>query len=723
MRILIQNYKTGELSLESIPTPTVGAGTARVEVAASVISAGTERMVVDLAKKSYLGKARSRPDLLRQVIDKVRQEGLASTIEKVRAKLETPVPLGYSCAGTIVEAAPGFPHGVGTRVACGGAGVASHAEFNIVPKNLMAPISDAVSFDAAAYVTVGSIALQGVRQADVRLGERIGVIGLGLIGQLTVQILKASGCDVLGSDLDAWKLDRGTDSGADRVCTPEEFAAAANEFTNGVGLDAVIVTASTSSSAPIESAGEAARQRGRVVSVGLTGLAIPRDLYYYKELELRMSQAYGPGRHDPAYEQDGIDYPIAYVRWTEQRNFGAFLRLVEQGAVDPRKLTTHTYDFDKALDAYELITAKEPQNYLGIVLRYDGADRDTARVEAGPRQDSAAAESQSMGMRSGTGHGVVGIGAIGAGGFAKSVLYPYLKKRKDVDLLTVVTRGGLSAVDAAKRFGFKRASTDVDEMLGNPAISAVIIATPHASHAELIQRSVEAGKHVFVEKPLAISTEQLDQLAAVGREGPVIQVGFNRRFSPFAARARTAIGGRTCTLVYRVNAGPIPKEHWIHDPAVGGGRVIGEVCHFLDFCSYVTDSVPRTVIATKSGHTTTHDDLTITLTYENGSVATIVYSALGNPRLPKERIEGFGHELAFTIDNFRRMELLAGKRRETFRVRGRGGKGFAEEIDAFMASVATGTPAIPLEDAITTTRTTLAALRSLEAAAPVGIGS
>jgi len=700
MRQLRQNYDTGRMEISNVPASASSIRDAQVKTTATLISAGTEKMVVDLAKKSALGKARARPDLTRQVFDKITQEGLWSTIEKVRTKLETPIPLGYSAAGIVTEA--GSQSGVvsGDRVACGGAGVANHAEYNIVPRNLMVSIPDAVSDEDASFVTVGAIALQGVRQAAPTIGERIGVIGLGLIGQLTVQILRANGCDVLGTDIDPWKIELALQTGADAAVNPDAFVAEAKKFTDGYGFDAVIITASTKSDQPIRDAGLSSRRKGRVVSVGLTNLDVPRDLYYYKELDLRLSHAYGPGRHDPLYEQKGIDYPFEYVRWTEQRNFKAFLRLVETGAVTPQKLITHRFAFENAIDAYELIT-KNNEKYLGIILQYPqsasnaGAPARTISIAGNPVP---------------TAH--INLSVVGTGGFAKSVLLPRLRKRKDISRVTASSRTGMSARHAAVKFGFAQASTDYTETIESDSANAVVIATRHNSHGSLVAQAFEAKKHAFVEKPLAIDRDSLDRIVDAYNGATIVQVGFNRRFSSHAQEAQQAVAGRQAYLTYRVNAGEIPEDSWIHDPEIGGGRIIGEVCHFIDTASYIFGSSPLSVVTVGVPHRRTHDDLTLTISYDNGSVATIVYVAKGSPRLGKELIEVFADGVAVSIDNFRKTVVYSGNKRIVHKTRSQD-KGFDQELDAFFASIKSGTPAIPFGSLVATTKVTFAAVESL----------
>lgn len=699
MKQLQQSYNNGRTTLESVPLHQPGRCEAQVKTVTSLVSAGTEKMVVDIAHKSALGKARARPDLAKQVWDRVRQEGLWTTVEKVRTKLDTPIPLGSSASGVVTSSGAQAGVQIGSRVACGGAGVANHAEYNVVPRNLMVPIPESVSFEDASFVTIGAIALQGVRQVAPTIGERVAVIGLGLIGQLTVQILKANGCDVLGTDIDPWKLDLAQELGADEAVLPDAFVSAGKQLSRNRGVDAVIITAATQSEQPINDAGHVSRRKGRVVSVGITNLNVPRDLYYYKELELRLSHAYGPGRHDPLYEQKGIDYPFEYVRWTEQRNFEAFLRLVETGKVTPSRLVTHRFVFEDAVSAYEMLTSGE-EKYLGILLTYS-----TAVEESPPRATITVAQSP-------TRQKDVALGVIGTGGFAKSVLLPRIKKRSDITRSVAASRSGLSARHAAEKYQFNTASTDYEEVIKSDEVDAVVVATRHNSHAWLVRDGIAHGKHIFVEKPLAIDEDGLRQVIEEYHGQAVLQVGFNRRFSSHAAKAKGAIGGRQALLSYRVNAGEAPADSWLHDPEIGGGRIIGEVCHFIDFASFVLDADPLRVSTTRVSQRNTHDDVSITLTYDNGSVATILYLAKGNARLPKEYIEIFAEDTAASVDNFQKTTIHTGPKKSIHKTRGQD-KGFDQELDAFFYSIRAGESAIPFESLVGTTRATFAAVESI----------
>jgi predicted dehydrogenase len=716
MKQIIQSYRTGELWLADVPSPAVKSGGVVVQTAASLVSAGTERMIVELAKKSLLGKAQARPDLVRKVIDKIKTEGFGPTMTKVFAKLDTPIPLGYSAAGTVAEAGGQSGLRAGDRVACAGAGYATHAEYNFVPKNLCVRLPDAVTFEDASYATLGSIALQGVRQADLRLGESVAVIGLGLLGLLTVQLLKASGCRVVGSDLDPAKCALAKELGADDAVT-DGFAEATAALTDGYGVDAAIITAATKSNEPIEAAAEVCRPKGRVVVVGLVGMDVPRDPFYKKELDLRLSMSYGPGRYDPGYEEGGHDYPYAYVRWTEQRNIQAFLDLVAAGKVTPSKLTTHRFSIDDALRAYDLLEGKTQERYLGIVIDYPRptlATQPPRRVEL-PRAVPSA--------------GRLGVGFIGAGNFAKSVLLPAISRQTDVTLTGLCTATGMSAVETGKKQGFAFATTSIDELLADPATQAVFVATQHHTHAAFLERALAAGKHVFVEKPLCTTSEELSRIEelvqSLPQPGPCLMVGFNRRFSTHAVAIHEAFAARSTPLVvnYRVNAGVAPPDSWVQDPDRGGGRVIGEVCHFVDLAEFLIGSVPQTVhaasIRSDDRRIVAEDSIVITLTYADGSLATIQYLAHGSTQVPKERGEVCADGVTAILDNYRQTTFHGATHRP---VKGGQDKGFDAEIAAFFAAVRGGGGwPIPFASLVRTTRITFAILESLRAGMPVGI--
>jgi predicted dehydrogenase/threonine dehydrogenase-like Zn-dependent dehydrogenase len=709
---VLQHVRSRRLEVADLPEPGPRAGGVLVRNTASLISAGTEKMITDFAGKSMVGKARERPDLVRQVMDKVRKDGLAPTVQTVLSKLDQPIPLGYSCAGIVEAAGRGAEEfAVGDRVACAGMGYASHADVVFVPRNLAVRVPDGVSLEDAAYVTVGAIALQGVRIQAPLLGESVAVIGLGVLGQLAVQILRASGCRVLGIDLDPAKVQLARELGAEAaVLRTDDVAAAVSVFTGGRGMDGVLIAAATSSNDPVELAGEIARDRAVVTMVGATGMEVPRKPYYEKELQLRLSRSYGPGRYDPEYEEKGRDYPIGYVRWTERRNMEEFLRLVATGQVQPSALTTHRFPIERAEEAYTLIGGGgEP--FAGVMLTY--AERTAPAVRTLHLKPAA--------PRAGT----LGVGFVGAGNFARAVLLPRFEKAAGAALVGVSTSTGMNARSAGERFGFRYATTDTAALLGDADVHAVVVATRHASHARLSADALRAGKAVFVEKPLALDEEGLQEvLAAQAETGGVLTVGFNRRFSPLAAEVKRAFApGLPLAITYRVNAGPIPRDHWIHDPVEGGGRIIGEVCHFVDLCQFLAGDLPVEAFAHAVGGPEggLHDTVAITLRFAGGSVATIAYFATGDKSFAKERVEVFGAGTLAVLDDFREVEISRGGKRKKTRKMSQD-KGFDEEVAAFVAAArGGGTLPIPLADLVATTRATFAIEESLRTGRPAEI--
>ncbi|MEW6125799.1 MAG: bi-domain-containing oxidoreductase [Acidobacteriota bacterium] len=716
MKQVVQNYRTGELTVEELPPPALKAGGLLIRTACSLISAGTERTIVETAQSSLVGKARSRPDLVRQVFDTLKREGIRSTYEKVTAKLNQIKALGYSASGTVIavgENVNGFQ--VGDRVACAGAGYASHAEVLFVPQNLCCKLPDAASFESACYTTVGAIAMQGIRQADVRLGEAVAVIGLGLIGQLTVQMLKAAGCRVLGFDIDPLAGELAKKSGADFVAATEEGVRTACQIlTEGRGVDSIIITASTKSDAPVELAADLARDRARIVAVGLIGMNIPRNAYYLKELEVRLSRSYGPGRYDPEYEEKGNDYPIAYVRWTERRNMEAFVQLIAEGKVKTDLLTTHRFSVAQAMDAYELITNKGGERYCGIVLEYPQAE-----IASGKVVKTSHAKK--------TSEGALGVSFIGAGSFARGVLLPIVKRAAKVQLEGVATATGINAKNTAEMFGFVYSTTDADEILNNEKSEALFIATRHDSHADLATRALRQNKAVFVEKPLATTLEGLREVILAAREtAGVLTVGYNRRFAPLAVDLKKHFANRAgvLTVLYRVNAGQVPAEHWTHDATEGGGRIIGEVCHFVDFVQFITDALPVQVSAALVPQKRTagfvDDSVTVSMTMSDGSVASIVYTASGSKAVAKERVEIFGEREVAILDDFKKAEIISD--RKTIKLGGSAqDKGHAAEIAAFL-DAAHGKTALPIS-LESLTATSLACLAIIESAKQASVCS
>lgn len=715
MKQVLQNFRSGVLKIDEVPETICKSGGVLVRNVASLISAGTEKMAVDLAQKSLVGKAKERPDLVRQVINKVQKDGLASTFRTVMARLDTPLALGYSCAGIVREvgrSAEEFQ--VGDRVACAGMNYASHAETVFVPQNLAVRIPGNVSFEAASFVTLGAIAMQGMRTAEVKLGESVAVIGLGLLGQLAVMLLKSAGCRVIGIDLDSSKLNLAREHGAEAaVLRHDDVEGAIAQFTNGYGADSVVITAAADSNDPIELAGMIARDRAIVSMVGAVGMDIPRKIYYEKELQLRLSRSYGPGRYDSQYEEQGIDYPISYVRWTERRNMEEFLRLISTGAVNLNRLITHRFNIAEAEQAYDIITGKNQQPYLGIVLTYaeEEARRHNSNIVVLREARTVAAAD------------AVNLGIIGAGNFAKAVLLPRLAKLSHLKLIGIATATGRNAKAIGDQYGFGFCTSDYRELLGSDNINTVLIATRHESHARMTVEALQAGKTVYVEKPLAISKEQLDEVSeSVAHTKGRVMVGFNRRFSSLAVTLKEGFSNTGALAVtYRVNAGAIPKESWIQNDE-GGGRIVGEVCHFADFLQFLTGADPTEVFAfAASTGNGLNDTLSIVIRFSDGSTGNINYFANGDKSFPKERVEVYGGGRVAVLDDFRILEIWNnGKRKVTKKLQQ--DKGFDQELAAFVEAVRKGAEMpISYRSLALTTLTTLQIEESLKTGQPQAV--
>jgi predicted dehydrogenase/threonine dehydrogenase-like Zn-dependent dehydrogenase len=706
---VLQNRKAGRPFVGEVPVPALQRGRVLVRTVASLISAGTERAAVELVSKGLVQEARQRPDLVKAVVSKVRNEGLINTLTAMREKMAASQALGYSAAGVVTAVADDVTEfQIGDRVACAGVGFASHAEVLSVPKNLCVHLPDDVSFQNGAYGTLGAIALQGVRLAEPTLGESVVVIGLGLVGQLTVQLLKANGCRVFGLDLDSARVALARELGADHAEISSDAAPnAIHTWTKGRGADAVLITAATDSNQPVELAAKVSRLKGRVIIVGMTGLDIPRAPFFSRELKLMISMSYGPGRYDPDYEEKGHDYPFAYVRWTEQRNIESFLQLVADQRVNVERLTTHRFRIADAEHAYQLISGAATEPYLGVLLNYD------AEAELKTRITLNAATKPRKSEKS------IVLGVIGAGGYLPAMLLPHFKT-EGVEFRSIATASGISAHDVGKRFGFAEAVSSADEVLDNADVNLVVIGTRHDLHAELARKALERNKNVFVEKPLALNDEQLDQVleAAVHSTGR-LTVGFNRRFSPLAQQAKSLFGNRDTPLsiLYRVNAGHIPKEHWTQDPLEGGGRIVGEVCHFVDLMQFLTGSLPVSVFAecvsARSADVVDADSVFITLRFADGSNGSIAYLSEGDKGLPKERVEIFGSRKTFVLDDFRSGIGYAsgGPKEFSLKVQDKGQRG---QVQRICAAVLEGGPApIDLTDLAATTRATFRILDSL----------
>ena len=686
-----------------------------VRTSASLISAGTDRAVVGLAKKGYIGKALARPDLVRRVLRKVKNDGLTAAFKAVSNVIAEPQTLGYSLVGEVLGVGSRVEGvAVGDRVACAGAGHANHAEIVSIPGNLFVPVPKGVADEDAAYVTLGAIAMHGLRQANQQLGATVMVVGLGLVGQITLQLCRAAGIKVIGLDLDQAKLDLAREQCAVIAAKPDApgLAADIQAATNGHGVDAVLLTVgSRESGALFEMIAPHCRDRARVVVVGDVKMDISRSVYFKKELEILQSRSYGPGRYDPDYEDKGRDYPIGYVRWTERRNMAAFMDLLAAGQIDMQALTTHRFPVDKADEAYDLVSGVKSEFTVGIVLTYG------AKGEIGV----APAETPMPAVRKKT-TGKVGLGVIGAGNFAKSVLVPALTATGGFEVRGVVSATGLSAEGMKNNTGAAYAVTDAKAVFEDEEVDAVVIATRHDSHGRYVLEALERGKHVFVEKPLCLNRGELEKIEAAAKTSKgMLMVGFNRRFSPYIAAVNDHFRGRKepLAMIYRVNAGRISKDHaaaWVHDPDVGGGRIIGEVCHFIDTMQALTGAHPVDLHAIglnpRQSGLVADDVITLSISFDDGSLGTVHYFSNGNNSFPKERLEVFGQEKIAVIDDWRSLELIAGGKSNS-RTSATMQKGYAEEADAFLDACQTGEAPVPVQALIETTLVTLLAVEDL----------
>ncbi|MDA9125401.1 bi-domain-containing oxidoreductase [Flavobacteriaceae bacterium] len=711
MKQVIQNFKTGELYVDDVPMPHLSKGMVLVENKFSLISAGTERGTVKVGKASLFGKAKQRPDLVAQVFQNIKKEGLKATIDKVKTKLDSLKALGYSTSGVVMASMD--TNGVfkpGDRVACAGQDYASHSEVVGIPQNLMVKIPDSVSFEEASFTTLGAIALQGVRQANPTLGESICVIGLGLLGQITTQLLKANGCKVFGIDLSPDLIKLAKENGVEEALLRNDpnLLTAIENFTNGYGFDKVIITAATTSNDPIELSAIITRKKGQVVVVGAIKMDIPRDPdFYRKELELKMSCSYGPGRYDVNYEENGNDYPFAYVRWTEQRNMQAFLNLISQGHINLKALITHVFDVSDAEKAYEIVLGKVQEPHIGILLKYSkNKDKNITKykISSQPIKD-------------------LNVGVIGAGSFAQSYLIPFAKSF-GASLDTVVTSKGITSKNVAQKFGFNNSSSDAKDVFSNPEINTVFIATPHNSHAEYVLQALKSDKNVFVEKPLAMNYNELEIVTkAFEKSTSKLMVGFNRRFAPVSIAIKKEFKniGEPKVINIRVNAGFIPKEHWTQNDSLGGGRVIGEMCHFIDLMQFFTESEPVKVYAecieTPNTKLKPDDNIAIIVKFKNGSIGNLTYLANGCKSLPKEQIEIFSGGKTGRIHDFRSGEIHKNNKITKLKL---DGKGHRQEVQEFMNSLTNGKtePPISFDSIRLTTLATFKILDSISTGLP-----
>lgn len=705
MNQLIQNFKTGDLYVGNVPPPALKYEGVLVKNHFSLISAGTERSTVATAQANLVGKAQQRPDLVKQVFDSVKKEGLKSTYEKVMTKLDSLKTLGYSSAGVVIQSnCKEFQ--IGERVACAGQDYASHAEVIFTPKNLVAKIPDNVSFEEAAFTTVAAIAMQGVRQADVRLGENIVVIGLGLIGQITVQLLKAAGCNVIGLDINPTLLENAkTLSNCDftGISNGDSLNLVSN-VTNGIGADSVIITAATKSSEPIQNAIQMTRKKGTVVVVGTVGMDIPRSPFYEKELSLKISCSYGPGRYDSNYEEQGKDYPVAYVRWTENRNMQSYLNLVGNGKLNIKNLITHTFDIGKAVEAYEFVLGKKEEFFLGILLRYTPKDsyEKTIKININPNPSK----------------NNLNIGFIGAGSFAQKLLLPFVKEF-GVNLNNVCTATGVGAKSAADKFGFRNCTTSPEELFNSKDVDTIFVATRHNMHAKYVIEGLKVNKNIFVEKPLCLTIEEMEEITELySKSSSTLLVGFNRRFSPLLVAMKDFFININEPIIvnYRVNAGFLPKEHWTQDPVEGGGRILGEVCHFIDCIQYLTGSsisyVFADMIESSNSEITNEDNVNIIVKMKNGSLGIITYLANGDKSIPKEKIEVTGGNQTASLNDFFYAELTKSGKSKKIKS---SGKGHKEEVISFLTALKNGNPTpISFDSILETTKASFLVIESLK---------
>lgn len=698
MKQIIQDLKSGETILEEVPVPMVKSGSVLIKTTRTLVSLGTERMLVEFGKANLIDKARQQPDKVKQTLDKLKTDGIMPTLEAVFNKLGQPLPLGYCNVGKVVAVGRGVTEfQVGDRVASNG----NHAEYVCVPQNLVAKIPDNVSDDEASFTVIGSIALQGIRNLNPQLGETIVVVGLGLIGLVAAQLLKANGCHVIGTDFDQQKVDMANSFGVTAInlgkgVDPVKFV---EEYTNSVGADGVLITASAKSDEVIHQACLMSRKRGRIVLVGVIGLNMRRDDFYKKELTFQVSCSYGAGRYDEDYENKGHDYPFAYVRWTEKRNFQAILGAISNGGLDVKPLITETVDLENYNEIYGDMRKK---GSIASILKYP-EDTPQERVVKVVEAHASA------------GGGKIGI--IGAGNYTSATVVPCLKKAQ-ANIKYIASAGGLTAKIMAKKAGAEMATSNYHEMLNDPEVGMVIITTRHNLHAQMVKEVLEAGKSVFVEKPLCLKPEELEEISEAYKKagkGVTLTVGYNRRFSPYAVKLKQMIGDGPKNIIATMNAGYIPAEVWVHDLEVGGGRIIGEACHFIDLCSFLAGSKVKSVCINALGENPQEntDNATILLKYENGTNAVINYFANGSKSYPKERIEVFSQERVFILDNWRKLEGFGSK--GFSKMKGSMDKGQKDEFRMLNERLQNGGEAlIPFESIENTTKATFAAIQSLK---------
>lgn len=700
MKKLIKNNKTGKLATKEVPVPHLKEGYILVQNHYSALSVGTESSQVQLAQKNLLQKAQSRPEEFKKVIDLVKTEGIISAYKKAMNKLELPSPLGYSSAGSVLEVGKdveGFKKG--DRVACGGCG---HAEIIAVPKNLCVKVPDDVDMKVAAFTTIASIAMQGVRLADVKLGDNVVVIGLGIVGQITLQLIGASGAKPIGIDIDKDVVDHTRKFGVLAFQRNERtLFDKLSSLTGGYGADKVIITAGTSSNDPIEFAAGVLRDKGHITVVGGVKMDLPREPFYEKELSLNVSRSYGPGRYDLNYEEKGQDYPIGFVRWTEKRNMEAVLELMKIKRLDLKKLITDLFPFSKAPDAYKKIKDAEV-SVTGALLEYDKKVETGQKIVLAPNKN-----------KDGIGKSEINIGFIGAGSYAQKFLLPNLERHKGVNFTGLSTATGMNADHIGRKYGFNYVTTDAEEIMGDDSINCVFIATRHNLHAKLVTDALKADKHVYVEKPMGIKNAEIEEIMEAWKKSKgTLTVGFNRRFSPFIKKTKNFLKGSAGPLAinYRINAGYLPPDHWAHDPELGGGRIVGEACHFVDLCAFIAGSeIERfnveTINSTEKG-IPDEDTAIISLKFKNGSIAGISYFSNGSDRLSKERIEVFCENSSVVIDDFKKSRFFSGRKVKNFNLR-KQDKGQKNEIEEYVEMLREGEPLIPAEELFSVSKAVL----------------
>jgi predicted dehydrogenase/threonine dehydrogenase-like Zn-dependent dehydrogenase len=704
MKQVLQNLRNGQISVEDIPAPTVTRHTALVQNAFSLVSAGTERMIVEFGEKNLAGKALSRPDLVRQVLDKTSREGLIPTLQSVFNRLDQPMTLGYSCAGTILEVGESLQgFNPGDRVACGGAGHAVHAEVIAVPQNLMVKLPDTVSFEQAAFTTLGTVAMHGFRLAEPQVGETVAVIGLGLLGLLAAQIARAAGCKVIGIEPNPSRTALGNQLGL-TTCSPDDAEETSQQFTKGLGLDVILICADTSSSDPVNLAASIARDRARVIAVGSVGMEITRKQFYEKEILFRVSRSYGPGRYDFDYEEKGRNYPAGYIRWTEQRNMQAFVDLLGDRSITVEPLISHTFAIEDATSAYELILGKNGTPYLGVLLKYPQKQPSELTLRKVSLQPGFKLEPTSNQL-------VAGV--LGAGNYAQAVFLPVLAKAKKTVLHTIVSGSGVSANRAAKKYGFLHASSDENEVFQNQEINTAVVLTQHDHHARQVLAALENGKHVYCEKPLALDMDNLQAIFdLVSQKNLCLMVGFNRRFAPLAQKLKEFVTSvnEPKMVSYRVNAGALPANHWLHDPQRGGGRLLGEACHFIDFVTFLVGENPLSldVSALPGRGIYPPDNFTLRLVYPDGSIGVVNYLANGDRSFPKEYCEVFSGGKIGILDDFHRLTLVNQGKKQIHR--SQMDKGQRNAWQAFTSAITSGSePPIPYPELLSTSQAAILA--------------